>query len=45
MRKILALLFLVFVGPVAVTGCSTLGGAIQGAGEDLQKAGQWIRSN
>ena len=29
---------------VASTGCSTVGGAMQGAGEDLQKAGEWIRT-
>ena len=28
----------------SLTGCGTLGGAMQGAGEDLNKAGQWVRS-
>jgi predicted small secreted protein len=28
----------------ALTGCGTVGGAISGAGEDLSKAGEWIRS-
>lgn len=27
-----------------LTGCGTLGGAISGAGEDLSKAGQWIKN-
>jgi predicted small secreted protein len=26
-----------------LTGCGTLGGAVSGMGEDLQKAGDWIR--
>lgn len=29
---------------LALAGCGTLGGAMQGAGEDLQKAGEWVRS-
>jgi predicted small secreted protein len=29
---------------LALTGCGTLGGAMQGAGEDLQKAGEWVRT-
>lgn len=29
---------------ISLVGCGTLGGAVQGAGEDLQKAGGWIRS-
>lgn len=29
---------------IAATGCGTLGGAMQGAGEDLQKAGEWVRT-
>lgn len=28
---------------VLSTGCSTLGGAIQGAGEDLNRAGEYVR--
>ena len=28
----------------SVTACGTLGGAMQGAGEDLNKAGSYIRS-
>lgn len=27
-----------------LSGCGTLGGAIGGAGEDLQKAGNWIKN-
>lgn len=27
-----------------VTGCGTIGGAVSGAGSDLTKAGEWIRS-
>jgi len=29
---------------LTITGCGTLGGAMQGAGEDLQKAGEWVRT-
>jgi predicted small secreted protein len=29
---------------LALTGCGTVGGAVQGAGEDLSKAGEWIRN-
>jgi predicted small secreted protein len=27
-----------------LTACGTIGGAVQGAGEDLSRAGEWIRS-
>lgn len=27
-----------------LTACGTLGGAVSGAGEDLQRAGDWIKS-
>jgi predicted small secreted protein len=29
---------------VVSTGCGTMGGAMQGAGEDLQRAGEWVRT-
>lgn len=29
---------------LAVTGCGTVGGAISGAGQDLSRAGDWIKS-
>jgi len=29
---------------IVLTGCGTLGGAMQGAGEDLNAAGQYVRS-
>lgn len=35
---------LVAVIAVALTACGTLGGAISGAGQDLSKAGEWIKS-
>ena len=28
----------------ALTGCGTIGGAVSGAGQDLTKAGEWIRN-
>lgn len=38
--KKLAVLFVVAI----LTGCGTVGGAVSGAGTDLQKAGDWIKS-
>ena len=29
---------------MTLTGCGTVGGAVSGAGSDLQKAGDWIKS-
>jgi predicted small secreted protein len=29
---------------VCLTACGTVGGAVSGAGTDLQKAGEWIKS-
>ena len=29
---------------VALTGCGTLGGAMQGAGQDLNQAGQYVKN-
>jgi predicted small secreted protein len=29
---------------VALSGCGTFGGAVGGAGEDLKKAGDWIKT-
>lgn len=29
---------------LSLTACGTLGGAISGAGQDLSKAGEWIKS-
>lgn len=29
---------------LATVGCSTLGGAVSGLGEDISKAGEWIRN-
>ena len=35
--------FIVLLLAVATTGCGTVGGAVGGAGTDLQKAGEWIK--
>lgn len=35
---------LIFVLTVALAGCGTVGGAVSGAGNDLQRAGEWIKS-
>jgi predicted small secreted protein len=37
-------LLAVLVVAAALTGCGTMGGAVSGAGEDLKKAGDWIKS-
>ena len=37
-------LALVVVLSIALTGCGTLGGAVSGAGEDLSRAGEWIKN-
>lgn len=29
---------------LALTACGTIGGAVSGAGQDLSKAGEWIRN-
>jgi hypothetical protein len=39
MKTFIALMFV-----VALTGCGTVGGVVSGAGTDLQKAGEWIKS-
>lgn len=36
--------FVLFAVTVALTGCGTAGGLVSGAGTDLQKAGEWIKS-
>lgn len=36
--------FFVIVMTVMLTACGTLGGAVSGAGDDLSKVGEWIRS-
>lgn len=36
--------FIVLLLAVSVTACGTVGGAVSGAGTDLQKAGEWIKS-
>jgi hypothetical protein len=38
MRKIALALIL-----ISVTGCGTIGGAVSGAGQDLGRAGEYIR--
>ena len=37
-------MFLAVIAVVSLTACGTLGGAMQGASEDLSKAGGWIRN-
>ena len=38
--KVIVIAFLLSV----LTACGTVGGALSGAGQDLSKAGDWIRS-
>lgn len=33
----------IFLFPIMLSACGTLGGAVSGAGEDLQRAGAWIK--
>lgn len=42
--KKLFLMFMVVIGTTQITACGTLGGAVKGAGEDLNRAGDWIKS-
>ncbi len=30
---------------IGLGGCGTVGGAISGAGSDIQKAGDWLKKN
>ena len=39
MKTLIPILFV-----VTITGCGTVGGAVSGAGNDLQRAGEWIKS-
>jgi predicted small secreted protein len=34
----------VFTVAALLTACGTIGGAVSGAGQDLTKAGDWIKS-
>lgn len=36
--------YIVILSMTLLTACGTLGGAVSGAGEDLQRAGEWIKS-
>jgi predicted small secreted protein len=36
-------IFAVLISTVLV-GCGTIGGAVSGAGQDLSRAGEWIRN-
>jgi predicted small secreted protein len=42
LSMISVLLLSVFV--LLLPGCGTIGGAVSGAGTDLQKAGNWIKN-
>jgi len=37
-------LILVAVATLMLSACGTVGGAVSGAGEDLSRAGQWIKN-
>lgn len=39
MKQLYAILILLF----SCTACGTIGGAISGAGTDIQKAGEWLK--
>jgi len=36
--------FISIIFVVTLTGCGTVGGAVTGAGSDLQRAGEWIKN-
>jgi predicted small secreted protein len=38
--KFIAVIFTAII----LAGCGTVGGAVSGAGDDLSKAGEWIRN-
>lgn len=42
MKTVVTIFLGVFV--MVVSGCGTIGGAVSGAGTDLQRAGNWIKS-
>jgi predicted small secreted protein len=35
---------LVVLVSTVIVGCGTIGGAVSGAGQDLSKAGEWIKN-
>ena len=35
---------LIFVALFFITGCGTIGGAVDGAGDDLNRAGKYIKN-
>jgi predicted small secreted protein len=37
-------LFVTLLASSFLVGCGTLGGAVSGAGEDLTRAGNWIKN-
>jgi predicted small secreted protein len=37
-------LFVLFAISTVLSACGTIGGAVSGAGTDLSKAGEWIKS-
>jgi len=39
MKQLITILAMLFF----FTGCGTIGGAISGAGTDIQKAGEWLK--
>ena len=43
-REVAMKKLVILVMAIALTGCGTVGGAVGGAGEDLRKAGDWIKS-
>ena len=43
LEKILKYL-IVLVGALVLTACGTVGGAVSGAGTDMSRVGEWIKS-
>lgn len=44
MKSFLLISCVVLLSVSQLTGCGTFGGAVAGAGNDLQRAGEWIKS-
>lgn len=35
---------MILIMSIALTACGTVGGTLAGAGDDLKKAGEWVKS-
>lgn len=42
MKTVVKLMFVLTT--LSITACGTIGGAVSGAGQDMSKAGEWIKN-